>query len=141
MRQLLARDRGSITPLAIIYVAVALLAALVLAAAGSLYLERKQLLELADAAALAAAQSFDLDAVHLDGDGVRVQLDPEQVRERAADYVERYGPDDARVTQVRVDGDTVAITVTGTWQAPFVNDVVPAAIEVTVTAIAVADLQ
>ncbi|WP_125106117.1 MULTISPECIES: pilus assembly protein TadG-related protein [Gulosibacter] len=141
MHRNVAEDRGSITPLAIVYVVVALLVALVIAAAGSLYLERKQLLELADAAALAAAQSYDLDSVHLDVDGVRVQLDPEQVRERAADYVARYGPEDARVTQVHVSGDTVAITVTGTWYAPIVNDVVPATIEVTVTATAVSELR
>lgn len=140
MHQTLRGERGSITPLAIIYVAIALLVALVVAAAGHLYLERKQLLEVADAAALSAAQSFDLDAVQLEADGVRVELDPEQVRARAADYVDRFGPDGARVTQVTVSGDTVVVTVTGTWDAPLVNDVVPTSVDITVTASAVSEL-
>lgn len=140
MREATRDDRGSITPLAIIYVAIALLVALVVAAAGHLYLERKQLLEAADAAALSAAQAYDLDAVQLEVGGVRVELDPEQVRARAADYVDRFGPDGARVTQVVVSGDTVVVTVTGTWEAPLVNDVVPASIDITVSASAVSEL-
>ncbi|MFD2758466.1 pilus assembly protein TadG-related protein [Gulosibacter faecalis] len=131
-----ADDRGSITPLAIIYAVVALLLATVLAAAGHLYLERKQLLELADGAALAAADSYDLDAVHATDGGLDVRLDPDQAVAAATAYVERFGSDSAHVISVEVAGDAVIVTVATTWAAPVVNDVIPASVELTATATA-----
>ncbi|RII87142.1 hypothetical protein DZF98_16065, partial [Clavibacter californiensis] len=56
-----AEDEGSILPLVIASCALGLAVILMVSAASSLYLERARLFSLADAAALAGAESFDVD--------------------------------------------------------------------------------
>ena len=62
-------DTGSTLPLVLFYAALAIGLILVVVAASSLYLERKQLFTLADGAALVGAESFDLDDVSVTAEG------------------------------------------------------------------------
>ena len=61
LRDRAADDTGSTLPLVIFYGFLALALVLIVAAASSLYLERKRLFTLADDAALVGAESFDLE--------------------------------------------------------------------------------
>lgn len=62
-------DRGSILPLVAGFGTLALAVVLLVSAATSLYLERTRLYTLADGAALAAAESFDLASVRPTAEG------------------------------------------------------------------------
>lgn len=114
-------DRGSIAPLALAFAAIAVGVALVIGAAASLYLERKQLMALADAAALSAATAYDLDAVVVEGESVRARLDPDRAADAVSSYAAAHGGEFAslEVVDVTVDGDRVLVHLRGQWRAPF----------------------
>lgn len=114
-------ERGSIAPLALAFAAIAVGVALVIAGAASMYLERKQLMALADAAALSAVTSYDLGEVVVEGDSVRARLDPVRAADAVTTYVRAHGADcpGIDVVDVVVDGDRVVVHLRGQWQAPF----------------------
>ena len=133
-------DEGSILPLVAGFVALALAVALVLAAASSLYLARKRLLTVADGAALAAAESFDLSAAQVEDGRVRAELDDREVHAAA---VQHLGADPtalrdgiALVAATTPDGRSASVTLSSTWRPPFIVLLVPDGVplEVTVTA-------
>lgn len=132
-------DDGSITPLAIIYAVIALAAALLLFAAADLYLERKQLFTDADAAALAAANTFDLDEVALEGGGPSIRLDQSKATAAAEAYLAYHAPAETMLADVTVDGDSVTIYVERVWQTPiggmFFPVSVPLGVEVSARAL------
>lgn len=142
------RDAGQIMVLTIGYALLALALVLVLASASAVHLERKQLLALADAAALDAADALDgalyysgVDLPVLPGDAgadaagvadVVVPLTDESVRAAVVEHVER-SPAAGGVTGLQIgeptgtsDGVTAQVTLTGVARLPFV----PWAIEV-----------
>lgn len=132
-------DRGSITPLAIIYAVIALAAALLLFSAADLYLERKQLYTHADAAALAAANTFELSEIASEGGNPRIQLDQTEAAEAAETYLATHAPGEQILADVTVDGDQVTIYVEGRWQAQiggmFFPVSVPLGVEVSARAL------
>jgi len=72
-------DRGSVLPLGIGLAACCVLAGVVSVDVGAAFLQRQQLLALADAAALAGAQAIDLDAYYAQGASAATALDPSAV--------------------------------------------------------------
>ncbi|MEZ2370741.1 pilus assembly protein TadG-related protein [Arthrobacter sp. RCC_34] len=85
-----AAQTGSLNILTLGYVVIALLAAVVLLDVSSVYLDHKKLLSLADGAASAAADAFDITGIAGDRQGhVTVRLDDGRVRAAAADYLRR----------------------------------------------------
>ncbi|QEO15636.1 hypothetical protein FLP10_15280 [Agromyces intestinalis] len=132
-------DRGSTLPLVLVYGLVGLVLVLVVVAATSLYLDRKRLFTLADGAALAAAESWSIDSVHLDEGRFAFELDPDWVHEAAADYIAVAPTDLHDLELVRAtsdDGVTVIVTLRARWVAPISADLIPLElpIEVTTTA-------
>lgn len=132
-------EEGSTLLLAIFYCFLGLSIVMVVASATTLYLERKRLFTVADGAALAAAETWALDAVRIEGDRLAITLDDEEVRRAAADYLADAATDLDDLELVRAasdDGRSATITVRAVWRAPIHTELVPVAvpIEVTVTA-------
>jgi hypothetical protein len=134
-RRLAGRQDGSTLLLTIFYGLVATTLILLVAAATSLYLERKRLFTLADGAALAAAESFTLDT----SSGTPVpRLDSSAV----ADATERFlaiAPHDGfegfRVGRaVALDDVGASVTLMAYWRPPVITLVLPAGVPIKVTA-------
>ena len=83
----LRRDDGSILPLVLLGAFLGLTLIIVAIGATSLYLERKRLLSLADGAALAGAEAFDLAAVGPGGDWRAPNLDSADVLLAVEDHL------------------------------------------------------
>ncbi|MGO1542807.1 MAG: pilus assembly protein TadG-related protein [Gulosibacter sp.] len=134
----LRADSGSITPLAIIYAVIALAAALLLFAAADLYLERKQLFTHADAAALTAANTFELGDVAATEGNLSIQLQQDDAVQAAESYLLTHASTDAELVSATVDGDTVTLHVQGEWRAEvggmFFPISVPLSVEVSAQA-------
>ncbi|MET0590941.1 MAG: pilus assembly protein TadG-related protein, partial [Naasia sp.] len=122
-------DEGSVLPLLAAFVAIALALILTVAAAGSLYLERKRLLTVADGAALAAAESFDLAQAAIGPGSVEPRLDLVTARAAAADFL-ADDPDprtrDIALRAVRIDdGRSVTVVLTSVWSPPVLTPFLP----------------
>jgi hypothetical protein len=139
-RSSLHDDTGSTLPLVIFYGFLALALVLIVAAASSLYLERKRLFTLADGAALVGAESFDLDAVSLSARGPRPTLQPGQVRAAVAEYLagNPTGEFESLVVEraTTVDGASATVTVSAIWHPPVMTVFVPDGLRVDATAVA-----
>jgi uncharacterized membrane protein len=142
-RALLGRGRaedGSILPLVAAFAALALALILVVAGASSLYLERKRLYTVADAAALAAAQSFPLDSVQVDPDGsVRPVLTTPGVQQSVHDYLtdlpgvlEGLAVDEA----ASPDGTSARVRLSAVWRPPLASPLLPEGIRISVLSVA-----
>jgi Putative Flp pilus-assembly TadE/G-like len=136
----LKSDDGSILPLTACFGALALVLVLLVTAATSLYLERKRLFTLADAAALSAAESFALADVELTPEGPRPVLLPGTVREAAADFVGRMpagGLEDLRIVEATTtDGRSATVTLSSRWRPPVLTLFLPDGVAVEVTSVA-----
>jgi uncharacterized membrane protein len=120
-------DRGSVLLLGIGVVTICLLAIVVLVDASATFLQRQQLLALADAAALAGAQAIDLDAYYAGGASAATELDPGQVpvrvrrqlaRSRAATTVTGLAVD-----RISSDGGQVLVALSAPLRLPFLSTV------------------
>ena len=136
-----ARDEeGSTLILTIFYAFLALCLILVVAAATSLYRERTALFSLADGAALAGAEAFNVDAVTLDAAGTTPILLSADVDAAVSDYLSRAphaGFDGLTVaTAASVDGTTASVTLSSYWMPPVLTELLPRGIRVEVTAVA-----
>jgi hypothetical protein len=132
-------DRGSILPLIAGFGALALTVVMLGSAATSLYLERTRLFTLADGAALAAAESFDLDSVRPTAEGVlRPRLTQPEVAAAAADYLARAPGSRLDglqlVSATTPDGLSARVTLAAVWSPPVVSVFVPEGIPLRVTA-------
>ena len=140
MRRRLQDDAGSTLPLVIFYGFLALALVLIVAAAASLYLERKRLFTLADGAALVGAESFDLNSVTFTGHGPRPVLQPAQVRAAVASYLAGNPTDDFEGLVVErattADGESATVTVSAIWHPPVVTVFVPDGMRIDATAMA-----
>lgn len=136
----LADDTGSTLPLVIFYGFLALALVLIVAAATSLYLERKRLFTLADGAALVGAESFQLDAVSLTQHGPRPVLHPGEVHAAVASYLagNPISQFDGLVVEraTTVDGESATVTVSAVWHPPVVTVFVPEGMRIEATAVA-----
>jgi len=138
-RRLVDDDDGSTLLLTIFYCFLGLSIVVVVASATTLYLERKRLFTVADGAALAGAEAWQLETVRLDGDRLAIELDSTEVRAAASAYLAGAASDLDDLELVRAasdDGRTATVTLRSVWHAPLHTELVPLAvpIEVTVTA-------
>jgi hypothetical protein len=137
MRQRFGDDRGSTIPLVVGLAALALCIVLAVTAATSLYVERKRLFTLADGAALAGAEAYELDDISADGEGVRARLSDPAVSAAVADYVAAAphpSLDHVRVEQAESpDGESATVTLSAMWRPPVVTLFVPEGIRLEVT--------
>lgn len=137
--RVLRDERGSILPLIAGFGTLALAVVLLGSAVTSLYLERTRLFTLADGAALAGAESFDLASVRLTPDGVlRPRLTKAEVASAAAEYLAQAP--DSRLEGLRLvaattpDGLSARVTLAAVWAPPVVSIFVPEGIPLQVTA-------
>lgn len=133
-------EDGSTLILAIFYGMLSLLLILVVTAASSLYLERKRLYSLADAAALVGAEAFELSSVSLDGGEPTLTLRSPQVRTVVSEFLEdnSIGSFDALALEAAAspDGRSATVTLSSAWQPPVLTLFVPDGIRLEVTAVA-----
>ncbi|MEI5583253.1 MULTISPECIES: pilus assembly protein TadG-related protein [unclassified Agromyces] len=130
-------ESGSTMLLTIFYGVLALALVLVVVSATSLYLERKRLFTLADAAALAAAESWRLEDVRVDGDALVYALDDAEVRAVASAYLADSVHSLRGVELVRAesaDARSVTVTLRSTWHAPVHSEFLPLTVPIEVTA-------
>lgn len=133
-------DDGSTLPLLAGVVALALAISLVGSAAASLYLERKRLFTLADGAALAGAEAFDLSDVRVRGGRIEIRLEPRDVRRVVTAYLGSAatpGFGALRVDQATtVDGRSATVTLSSVWRPPLLTPFLPEGVRIDATATA-----
>ena len=138
-RPTLRDDRGSILPLVAVFTALGLTLVLLVAAATSLYLERKRLLSLADAAALVGAESFDLADVTVTDGIVSAALTAAEVRGAVEHYLESYPSafSELRLEEATtVDSRSASVRLSAAWHPPVVSLFVPEGLRIDVTSTA-----
>lgn len=124
-------DEGSVLPLLLGYVLLAVAVIFVCACATDLYIAQKRLDSLADAAALAEADGFTLV---VEGENVRAELTDAGVEEQAAAVVAAVTTE-AELTQAGApDGVTARVTVTAAWHPPLFSLFVPDGVPLQATA-------
>lgn len=132
-------DSGSTLLLTIFYGCLSLVLVFLVVAATSLYLERKRLFTLADGAALAGAEAFDLSTVTMTPDGPRPILHTTDVTETVGDYL-AIAPHSFQNLAVEraetVDGRSATVQLSADWKPPIVSLLVPEGIRIDVTAVA-----
>ena len=119
-------ERGSITPLILGLTVIAMLLIAGTIAVTSAHLSRMRLLDVADGAALSAANGLD-DTAYRQGVGGSVPLSTASVRQRAAAYVESR-PRPGSILRWRLepgtgtpDGRTAVVALTGEAELPMVG--------------------
>lgn len=129
-------DEGSITPLAIGFVVIALLLTFLIATLTDLHMARRQLQSLADSSALAASDSFE----PAPGSEPGLLFSPEAAERAAETYVDSVpAPRGLRDIGVSADADgdhSVAIHLRADYTPPLLSPFVPALIELRATAFA-----
>ena len=136
------REEGSALPLALVLFLIAVSFVAVVAGASALHLDRLRLLTVADGAALAAAESFRVADVAVEGDQVRPRLRDDRVREAAADAV--AAADRADLTDLRLvsagttDERVAAVVVSAVWRPPIVSSLLPLSVPIRVRSTAAA---
>ncbi|MCP2636572.1 hypothetical protein K0817_008315 [Microbacterium sp. HD4P20] len=110
---------------------LAMVAILICVAATSLYLSQKRLDALADAAALAAADGFEVTVV--DDTPVALLTDA-AVHEQAELMVAEVGGGAVLVSAETPDGVSARVTVAGTWHPPVITLFVPDGVALEATA-------
>ena len=140
MRARISSEEGSTVPLTIFYGMLCLVVILIAVAATSLYLERKRLFSLADGAALAAAESFDLSSIVMTPDGVRPSLSSGSVSRAVDDYLATTGSGSLESLVVEraetVDSRSATVTLSAWWRPPVLTLVIPEGLRIEVTAVA-----
>ena len=137
-------DSGQVLLLIVAYASIALLLVTVVVGASAVHVERKQLLAVADAAALDAADAVDTDVLY--GTGARpgaVPLSDRSVQAAVEDYAVAVGAT-GRFQDFRVegatgspDGRTAQVTLSARARLPLVSAVLgeyAAGVPLTVTA-------
>jgi hypothetical protein len=124
-------EEGSVLILTLGYAVLAIVAILICVAATSLYLAQKRLDALADAAALAAADGFELTVVG--GEPVATLADAD-VRDQARLMVDEIGGDAVLVSADTPDGVSARVTVAAAWHPPVVTLFVPDGVALQATA-------
>lgn len=124
----LRSERGSTLPLAIGLITICLLAVAVVTDVTAIYLQRRNLMVVADAMALAGAQAIDVDAYYAGGATQGTRLDAGRVVTSANAHLDRM---DARVSipglvveQVATDGQLVRIVLRAPLRLPFFSAMV-----------------
>ena len=127
-------------PLTIFYGILSLVLVLVVVAATSLYLERKRLFTLADGAALAGAEAFDLDEVLATATGLHPTLESRAVEAAVTGYL--ASTPTATFTALHleraesVDGRSATVELSAYWRPPILTLLLPEGLRLEVTAVA-----
>lgn len=158
-------DDGSILPLAVFFGVLALAVVLLVVAATSLYLERERLYTLADGAALAGAEAFDLGDVDLSGASrsgalpggsalggsalggsaadtvpAKPRLHSARVRAAVDHYLAGAAADGFEALTLESagtrDGASATVRIAATWHPPVISLFVPDGIRLRATSIA-----
>lgn len=135
----LTNERGSTIPLIIFFCFIGLTVAAVVAAATSLYIERKRLFTLADGAALAATEQFTWQQVDYSNGALHIQLFDADVAQAARAYIASAVTmvDDATLVSANSpDGQSARVTVASTWHPPVLGELIPWSLPLDVTATA-----
>lgn len=131
LRALADDDDGSILPLILGYVLLAIAVVLVCVCATDLYIAQKRLDSLADAAALAGADGFTIEARD---DAVYAQLTDDGVREQADAVVSAVSTEARVVSAGTPDGVSARVTVASSWHPPLLSPFVPDGVPLEATA-------
>jgi uncharacterized membrane protein len=136
-----ASDEGSTLILTSFFCALGLVVILLVVAATSLYLERKELFTLADGAALAGAEAFDLDQVQVSGEGaITPQLSSADVATAVDAYLSAQDLgsfEGLTITRAgSIDGRSATVSLAASWHPPVISLLVPAGIGIEVTSVA-----
>ncbi len=130
----LGEETGSILPLALFYAVLCLVVVLLVSAVTSLYLERERLYALADGAALAGAEAYDLDTVLVADGHPRPVLGTDEVRASVRDFLDSTrdsGFDGLRTEQAGSgDGRSATVRLSAVWHPPVVSLLVPDGIRI-----------
>lgn len=124
-------DDGSVSLLVLGYTLICLALVAVVVDATAVHLARTQLLDAADAAALAAADAIDERSVYRDGVGDQLPVAPAAVRDEALAYLAAYDPP-SRIDRLRLAGatgsadGTATVTLAGRVRLPVAASVVAA---------------
>ena len=119
-------EQGSITPLILGLTVIAMLLIAGTVAVTSAHLSRMRMLDVADGAALSAANALD-DTAYRQGVGASVPLSNASVQERAAAYVvSRRRPDSILAWRLAPgtgtpDGRTAVVALTGEAELPMIG--------------------
>jgi Tfp pilus assembly protein PilX len=135
------RERGSTLPLVLVFFLIAASFVAVAVAATALHLERLRLLTVADGAALAAAESFRVADVHVQGDAVVPTLSAPAVAAAARRYLDDARPtafDGLTLRRATTDGRSATVTLSSVWHPPIGNELLPLALPLEVTSTAAA---
>lgn len=118
------REQGSVLVLGVGVVAACLLAAVVLVDSAAAYLQRQQLLAVADALALAGAQAIDLPAYYAEGASAATRLDVDAVPVRVRSHLARSGAatvEGLTVERISSDGTDVVVRLSAPLRLPFLS--------------------
>lgn len=131
-------DRGSVLVLGIGFIAVCLLAIAVVADVGSAFLQRRSLIAIADAAAIAGAQVIDLDVYYADGASIGTALHAPGVYAATADAIARSGAAERipgfRTVLIDVQDDVVHVQLAAPLRLVFFAEFARTDIQVRSTA-------
>ena len=127
----LADDEGSVLPMVLGYVLLAVAVVFVCMCATDLYIAQKRLDSLADAAALAGSDGFTLRA---DGERVLAELTDDVVRGHADAVVGAVDSEATLVSARTPDGVSAQVTVAAAWHPPLFSPFVPDGIPLEATA-------
>jgi hypothetical protein len=131
-------ESGSTLILGIGLVGVCLLAFMVVTDAGNAFVQHRQLFDLADAAALAGAQSIELSHYYANGAHEGSRLDSGAVVAKARDHIELEQAEakipGLHVDSIRSSGDDVVVELSAPVQLAFLNFLGSQSIHVSSTA-------
>lgn len=109
-------------------------------AATSLYIERKRLFTVADGAALAAAESFNLDDVQVVNGKASVTLTDSAVNAETLHYLQLIPVNESKGVSVlsatTIDGRSATVTLQKWWKPPVVSIFMPEGLKIDVTSTA-----
>ena len=129
---LLRSDEGSVLVLGLGAVVVCLLALVVGVDASSAFLQRRSLVALADACAIAGAQGIDLGTYYREGASASTGLDPRAVAQRVTSFLaaaqsprdgraDSSGVEGLRLERVWMDDRTVVVRLSAPLRLPFLS--------------------
>lgn len=118
-------DRGSVMLLGLGAIAVCLLAVVVAVDASAAYLQRRALVAVADAGALAGAQALDTAVYYREGASAATSLSPDRVEQRVRSFLQRTGAPvipGLSLDSVTSDGRYVTVAVSAPLALPFFSE-------------------
>ena len=131
LRALADDEDGSILPLILGYMLLAVAVIFVCVCATDLYIVQKRLDSLADAASLAGADGFTLESTE---GSVRAELTDAKVRAQADAVVTAVSPETRLVSAGTPDGVSARVTVATVWHPPLISPFVPDGVPIEATA-------